>query len=215
MACCRRRASPRELLELAVNYDGESGTERFLQKVDWSSVSPHQIYYSILGRLPESASAVAEALQHDPKLLASQALSSSEFQSKLISFILNALPEKRRLIFVHIPKCAGTDLTQNLVEEFPYVHDHHGKAEWTSPEMVLGVLKAVATRALQTNGILVAGHIPLSVHMDRGMIRFGDRVFAIVRHPFEIAISQVNYVLRRFWEAPDTDRQIAGSGPIF
>ena len=55
-------------------------------------------------------------------------------QPRIVEMILNAHPEKRRLILVHVPKCAGTDLTANLGTRYPVVHQTLANSNWTPPE---------------------------------------------------------------------------------
>jgi hypothetical protein len=46
------------------------------------------------------------------------ALLSDEFRRNVVQGLLAAFPEKGRNVFIHVPKCAGTDLIFNLVHRF-------------------------------------------------------------------------------------------------
>ena len=46
---------------------------------------------------------------------------SAAFQQEVLTLLLNAFPEKRRLLFVHIPKCAGSDLSHHLMTRYPSI----------------------------------------------------------------------------------------------
>jgi hypothetical protein len=64
-------------------------------------------------------------------------------QARVVEMILNAHPEKQRLIFVHIPKCAGTDLTANLGTRYPVVHQTLADSNWTPPERLQAAVDEV------------------------------------------------------------------------
>jgi hypothetical protein len=51
--------------------------------------------------------------------------------------------------------------------------------------------------------IFMGGHIKLGWYLDEGVFRFNDRLVAIVRHPHEICVSFINYILHRFRSTPD------------
>lgn len=78
------------------------------------------IFYSVLGRDPESLLEPA-ASDYSPSDSLKEALESEEFQQNVVRLILNAYPEKRRLIHIHIPKCAGTHLRARLEVKYPTV----------------------------------------------------------------------------------------------
>ena len=71
-------------------------------------------------------------------------------QPRIVEMILNAHPEKRRLIFVHIPKCAGTDLTANLGTRYPTVHQ-------TLADFELDATRATAGRGGRSRATVTAG----------------------------------------------------------
>jgi hypothetical protein len=62
-------------------------------------------------------------------------LESEEFQQNIVGLILNSYPEKRRLIHIHIPKCAGTHLRARLELKYPTVRKGLGSRN-LDPEAV-------------------------------------------------------------------------------
>lgn len=193
---------PREALEL-LGHLGEGAPLRgLLERVDWGGVSPRQIYTGILNRLPETAAMSVPGEGYSALSHAEAAFLSNEFQDNILTTVLDAFPEKRRLLFVHVPKCAGTDLIENLSAVHPSLHEDLGRREWTGPVMFFEKLRQFVVRAALSDSIFISGHIPLSWYIEQNLYRFGDRMFSVVRQPYDVVISQVNYVLKRFFEAP-------------
>ena len=131
-------------------------------------------------------------------------------QPRIVEMILNAHPEKRRLIFVHVPKCAGTDLTANLGTRYPTVHQTLADPNWTPPERLQAAVDAVEQQLQQADDILVAGHNRLQWVLKNDLYRPGrDRLFTVVREPTEIILSALNYTIGKLisdphGEQPDT-----------
>src|SRR5262249_12398368 len=91
-------------------YDEDNDLDRLLARIDFSVKTPAELCHMILGRPPRPPEVASSREAYDPAQFAGRLLMSREFQSDLIRLLLLAFPEKRRLFFVHIPKCAGTDL---------------------------------------------------------------------------------------------------------
>jgi hypothetical protein len=192
----------REALELLALMDDDSNLEQLLHRVDWTTVTPRQIYLAILDRLPESASMAVPGSDYSPYGHARDALLSPEFQEAVLTRVLGAYPEKQRLLFVHVPKCAGTDLIENLSANHPWLYNDMSRPDWTPPETLMHVLRRFVIRAGASGSIFVSGHLPLQWYVDRSLCRFYDRLFTVIRQPHDIILSQVNYVFKRFYEAP-------------
>ena len=75
-------------------------------------------------------------------------------QPRIVEMILNAHPEKRRLIFVHVPKCAGTDLTANLGTRYPTVHQTLADPNWMPPERLQASVDQVEQQLQEADAIL-------------------------------------------------------------
>ena len=112
---------PRELFDYFRLHRREAGIGGLVQQWELSEVGPHQVDYSVLGRLPEPGPA-KKAAAYDPGAQYANALKSPEFQAGVVPALLNAYPEKTRMIFIHIPKCAGSHLASKLIENFPAVN---------------------------------------------------------------------------------------------
>jgi hypothetical protein len=196
----RPPTDPRGLFEWLGLQSGDEELRRLLSRLDFSGVRPEKIHYCVFGSYPETAEDALRwgtyyGLDHLHELLQSQA-----FQRRLIPLFLHAYPEKRRLIFVHIPKCAGTDLTFHFRARFPSLDRSLTDPDWTPTSTMLRRIARVVAQVHNSDSIFAHGHINLNDHIATGLIRPADRVFTIIREPFAMAISQINYVLTRFDE---------------
>ena len=202
--------SPLETFQLLTLYDSKRGLDALLDRVAWRLTSPRQIYHAVLGRVPESSAVAIPGPKYSPRRHARNALQGAEFQRRIIRLALNAFPEKKRLLFVHVPKCAGTDLIRHLSDVHPWLDEQMAKRNWTPSETLLGHLRDFSLAAGQSNSLFVSGHIRLNWYLTSGAYRYGDRLLTTVRDPRDIAVSMTNYVLRRFVEMPsckDPDTQ--------
>jgi hypothetical protein len=117
------------------------------------------------------------------------------FQAQLVNLLLAAFPEKRRLLFVHIPKCAGRDLRENLKSRHPVLDWSLTETSWTDPSRLFALLETLIPEIRASDTVAVHGHVPLGWYVNYALKRPGDRIFAVVRDPMEIVVSYVNYVL--------------------
>lgn len=203
--------STRELLELLRFYDRTWGLTPLLDRIDFSDVQPLQIYLTALGRLPES---VEMAAPFPPESYSARqnlwdAVLSEEFQRGIVIKLLTAFPEKSRLLFVHIPKCAGSDLANNLANRYPYLAQRLSEPDWTPREKFLDEVKQLSLELPFSDKIFIHGHFTLSWFASNKLLRHGDHMFTVLRDPVDRVISQINYILTRFSEdpylsAPDT-----------
>ena len=189
--------SPRELLLALRAYDKSKGLDEFLSRFDFTGVTPHQVYYSVLGRLPESAQFAQERPGYEPLAHYRAEILGTEFQSKLVPYVVNAFPEKKRLFFVHVPKCAGSDLAAHLRHQ--YGNAYFSLFDQTPAQLLplsrLSQLQALVTGLAAKDTVAVSGHLRLDLMFNERLTRFGDVIFSVVRDPLEISISMVNFVL--------------------
>jgi hypothetical protein len=193
-------ANPRSLFEWLGLYDDAGGLARLLSRLAFAGERPERMHYAVFGAHPQ---AVADALRwgtYYPRDHLHELLLSDAFQTGLIPAFLRAFPEKRRLIFVHIPKCAGTDLAFHFRARHPSLERSLTDPDWTPKPAMLRRIARVVAHVRTSDSIFVHGHINLSEHIAAGIIRPTDRVFTVIRDPLSAAISQINYVLTRFEE---------------
>ncbi|MDP3858101.1 MAG: hypothetical protein Q8Q73_10135 [Stagnimonas sp.] len=198
-------SSPRELLQALVRYDRASGLEHFLDRFDFTGVRPHQIYYSVLGRLPESARVATMPSDYDPRRHLRETLLSPEFQSGLLARVLAAFPEKHRLFFVHVPKCAGSDLGSHLMQRYDgaYLGQLDQNPLHLLPELLPWRLQILMAGLARHDTLALVGHFSLAWLLDEHLLRYGDTAFSVLRDPVDIAISKANYVLTSICRSDD------------
>jgi hypothetical protein len=180
----------RELVRLFAQYQPEAGLDALFASVDWTGVSPRQLAHAFFGRPPHDA----EEAAGDPAAVARRIFESGTFRRDLLRRVIAAFPSRQRILFVHLPKCAGTDFEDAMKRVHPSLYQalDHGDA---GPDNLARQLHAFARQLPKTDTVFVGGHVPLRWYIDNEMYRFTDRLVTIVRHPREIAISFANYVV--------------------
>ena len=196
--------NPRETLGVLSLFQPDVGLLPLLDRLDLQGRSPASVWYSVFGEAmpgdrfePEwdDTKGARDALY--------EWLGSEEFQANLFPIALHAFPEKRRVIFVHVPKCGGTHVAAYLGRRLPRLDHALTKHEWTRTLDVFEQLAWFSRLAPLYDLILLTGHVQLPFYAKRQLIRPTDSVFTVVRDPVDMVISQINYVLTRI--AADSD----------
>jgi hypothetical protein len=190
--------TPRQTLELLSLYDRSQGLYNLLLQLDFTGRSARQLAYAALGE--KAHDAAAPPLAGSPEAARdtlNDLLLADLFQDNIIPTFLAAFPEKRRLLFVHIPKCAGSDLSLHLTSRYPAIVERLRLPEWTDKPLLFEALGDAVRHLHFSDSIFVRGHVNLADYLDQKLARPSDCLFTILRDPVEIAISQVNYVLTR------------------
>src|SRR5205823_6565803 len=112
-------------------------------------------------------------------------------------------PEKRRILFVHVPKCAGSDLNRHLAPNFLTLPHRITSEEWVAKEELFETLRNAIRELDRSSEILVHGHIELDKYLTAVPDRPGDAIVTIIRDPVEIAISQANYAVTLLVKDPE------------
>jgi hypothetical protein len=194
-------STPQETFGLFPFYEQTYGLPDLLARADFVGRQPRDIRYAAFGALPVEASRGDEfAGTYAARDHLNELLMSAAFQQELVTLLLNAFPEKRRLLFVHVPKCAGSDLSRHLMTRYPSIDQRLMEPRWTSKDALFAALRDLLPALPLFDSIFVRGHIRLDWYLDRGLARPIDRLFTIIRRPVEIAVSQANYVMMRIAE---------------
>jgi hypothetical protein len=180
-------------------YDSGRGLDSVLERFDFGSTPPWLLQQIMLGAVPADK---RPAIDIDLRVYVKHLLSSDDFRRNVLRNFLDAFPEKRRLLFVHIQKCAGTDLTAVLAERYFAVNGAMDNPAWLSVDERFAYLRDLVLAAPFVDTFFVRGHVPLRYYVNQHLIRPGDQIFTIVRDPIDIVISAVNYRLTRFQADP-------------
>jgi len=207
----RAPRDPRSLFELFTTYDPARGLNELLSRLDLTGIEPRHIYNGVLGRQPETLHACRKPEGYNARDHMRGALLSPEFQRRIIPLILNAYPEKKRLLFIHVPKCAGTDLRIALSARYPALDVGLARSEWTSSQQLFEIIKRVVLGLRLSDTILLYGHVRIAAAIDSALVRPTDKIITVIRDPMEIILSNINYVITRILQdqesgtdAPDT-----------
>ncbi len=189
---------PRTLFRLFGLYEPAMELYPLMCRLDFGQVRPSHLDYGAFGQVPEAqprGMAWSPAVARD---YLNELLYSPRFQQHVLIYALRAYPEKQRLMFVHIPKCAGSDLSFHLASRFPSLEQRLMDEAWTSKGELFEALAGFVRELAFADAVFLRGHIPLNLYADAELIRPADRVFTIIRDPTEIALSQINYILTKF-----------------
>lgn len=188
----------RAVFDLLAMYDPRMGLYNLLNQIDFTEVAAQGIDYAKLlpnDKLPEPTEAWTPQSVKDRLY---DVLTSAALQTQIIAQVLKAYPEKQRCMFVHIPKCAGSDLSFNLAQRYPALDRQFANPVATPKPAFFDELGRLVRSLPFSDSIYVRGHVNLGYYESQGLIRPTDRVFTIMRDPIGIAISHINYILTRF-----------------
>ncbi len=194
--------TPAELFLLLSYLTPERGLQGLMDRVDFRNVTPIDIYHTVFGRSPESVEIAVRGAEYDPRSAFSAALMSREFRGGVLPALLAAFPDKGRDVFIHVPKCAGTDLILNLAGRqlpLPNVLELDG---WVSDAAFLNAIGGLARAIPFQERFFVYGHLELGHYVSRAGLRVADRVFSVIRDPFDQMLSQANYSIGRLSRDP-------------
>lgn len=207
LALPRRRMrfprTQRELFELLTFMTPEVGLSGLLEMVDYTDTTPLDIILAVLGRVPGEAADVIGEPEFDPKQGFKAALLSGEFRQTIMPNLLHAFAEKGRDVFIHVPKCAGTDLIMNLAARhlpLPKLLEIEG---WLSDEAFLLAVGAFVRLIPEHERIFVHGHMELGGYVYDAGVRTLDRIFTVIRDPLDLMLSAANYAIGRLRQDPN------------
>jgi len=181
----------RETLRVFATYTQHHGLDGLFASVDWSTASLRQISHAFLGRAPAT---VIPGL-FDPAVEARRLFESPDFRRNLLRRVIETFPDKQRILFVHLPKCAGSDFEAAMRPVYASLYESLGLPRALSFEDLADTLRHFARRIESSDGIFVGGHVPLLWYIDNQIYRYTDRLVTIIRHPHDIAVSFANYVV--------------------
>lgn len=187
--------TPRALFEMFAAYDARDGIESILQSVNVDDLSESEVFAAVFGERRPPGLPNPKRDPYKPRGHLRTLLQHRLFRAGLRARVADAFAEKRRVIFVHVPKCAGSDLSNHLMRRMPTLP----AASFLNPdapsEAFFQLLRNLAVGAAYSDSIAFTGHEPLSTYTESGMIRPQDWLFTTVREPVSLAYSYVNYVV--------------------
>ncbi len=185
----------RDLFNLFLRYDSNAGGSSLLENVRVDSESLARVQDRLFAWLADARPKEGENLPGEPNARLARLLTGSDFQKYVIALALNAFPEKKRLIFIHVRKCAGANLSRHFFTRYPCLANQLMVENWTSSDQLFSALKRFVTELHWSDQVYIHGHITLQRCRDENLVRSQDRAITVLRHPTEIVISHINYVI--------------------
>jgi hypothetical protein len=195
----------RALFEMLALVEPEYGIYDLLSRFDLDGWTTRDVGNAVYGKRTKMQRSEGDQSSASVRDYFNETLFSDEFQRSIISGLLDAYAEKRRLLFVHIPKCAGSDLSKNLRSRYPSLEQRLTEPEWTTSDQLFKTLREFVEIAKFSDTVFLRGHITLDFYLENKLARSSDRLFSIMRDPIQIALSSANYVTMRIRQ--DFDRQ--------
>lgn len=196
----RAPRNQRELMRMFALYEEATGLDGLLARFNFSHMAPWMLDRVVLGHTAREPRPPADT---DPVAHAKALLLSSPFRQFAVRNLLDAFPDTPRLLFVHVPKCAGTDLTWALRERFVSIDSAMENPHWYTAEQRFLYLRQLVLTAPFADALFVRGHVPLRYYVNQNLVRPNDLVFTVLRDPTDVVISMINYVLTRFRDDPE------------
>ncbi len=189
--------TPRDLLEMFVLFEptklDPNGLQPLLESADFRALDRDDVVRIAMGRAPQKPTPTGAGFQ--PRTLLRALLTGRECMLGMRKMVADAYPEKRRMIFVHIPKCAGSDLTESLSRRYPVLRESAFKPGTTQPVQMFAQLREFVIGTRHSETIAFAGHERLSWYRAQALVRPQDDFFTTIRDPVALVYSYVSYVL--------------------
>ena len=198
--------TPRALMELFALYLPGTGLDGMLAPVDLATLDREGVFTAVLGQAGKQRMAAPVEGQYDPAFHLRAMLHGPAFRARARSLLLHAYPGKRRLLFVHIPKCAGSDLTTLLRLRYPALRQQIFGVEGVPAEKMFRELRDCVLGLRFSDTVACVGHEKLAFYQKEKLARPQDTLFTIVRQPQALLYSHVSYVLTQCEAAPRTRR---------
>jgi len=201
--------SQQEIFGLLTYLTPNRSIDDLIDMIDFSGVAPTDIFLAVYGRPPDDPAAAVPEPDFDPASHFRSAFTSGEFRRNIVRNLLSTFRAMGRDIFIHVPKCAGTDLIFNLATRglpLPKMLEVEG---WLSEEEFLATVGGICRQVPFHDRFFIYGHMELGSYVDEAGIRSGDRIFTVIRDPLGQMLSQANYAIGRLRQdplgrAPDT-----------
>ena len=216
---------PRDFFELFAAMGTEATVKGLFLTTDLRQAEPRTLTYVTLGRwvTADELAAVPQPYKVTDHLHA--ILSGQEFRASIVRRIVDAYPERPRLCFVRIPRCAGQHFLTLAEAMHPIVPDSLGVWRPRDENRFIPALGRLLGRFTLTRTLMVVQSTlapfvqsnvaasPDPAYAAAGLQwtlnapprRAGDRLFTILRDPRAILVSEVNAIMDALLLPPEGD----------
>ncbi len=218
-------ARPRDFFELFAAMGTEATIKGLFLTADLRQAEPRTLTYVTLGRWVTADELAALSKPYKVTEHLHAILTGQEFRASIVRRIADAYPERPRLCFVRIPRCAGQHFLALAEAMHPIVPDSLGVWRPRDEARFIPALGRLLGRFTLTRTILVTqptlapfvqSNIPASpdpAYAAAGLQwtlngpprRAGDRLFTILRDPRAIVLSEVNAIIDALLQPPESD----------
>jgi hypothetical protein len=201
----------RDVFDFIVAQGREPSFQGIVRSVELKGADPRTLIYVTLGRWPTAAEIDALPDPYKAKHHLRDLLGSLEFRQSFVRRLLDAFPDRRRLLHVRIPRCGGN----NAMETAAIRHPIMPRDMADNPDMdladVLGAIGGALYRFNSASTVVLSSprlrpYIapeqaptsdldPLHWNLSPPPCRVGDTLFATIREPRSLLISLVNAIL--------------------
>jgi hypothetical protein len=209
----------RDLLELLVSLGATASLKSVMLSADFREAEPRNLTYVALNRWPTAAEQAAqpEPYEFGPHFRA--LIFGQEFRESLLRRICDAYPDRQRVLYVRIPRCAGEHLLTTIAPMHPlFTPDLSTWRRGNGPEFIvalatyLGRFNSTKTIMvaqpsqhpfLETPPLLPTPDAAFPWRLNPPPYRAGDRLFTIIREPRSLILSLINAELDREGQIAD------------
>ncbi len=208
-------ARPRDLFEILVSLGPQAVLESIYLAADLRAADPRGLTFITLNRWPTQAELDALPAPYNARRHLAIMLTSREFRTGLVRRICDAYPERPRLCFVRIPRCAGQHFLTMAGHMHPIMPPGLATRTRNDENHFIPALGTLLGRFTLTKTIMIvqptlaaftqsAGPAPNPAYAEDGLQwalnppprRHGtDRLFTILREPASLILSEVNATL--------------------
>jgi hypothetical protein len=211
----------RDVFDLIIAQGREPSFQGILRSVELKGAEPRALCFVMLGRWP-TAQEIAELPEpYRPKVHLRQLLQTAEFRSSFARRLLDAFPDRRRILFVRLPRCSGAHVLATAATRHPVIPAHIADAPRMSIDELLAAIGVAlyrfnsASTAVLSASRLAPFLVPTQPLPDPNDIlhwniipppyRAGDTLFTVIREPRSLVLSQVNAILTGLRVSPAND----------
>jgi hypothetical protein len=212
---------PREFFELFAAMGANATIEGLFRGVDLIGADPRLVFFMLLERWPttEEISALVTPYRAPSHIRA--LLRSAEFRTPICRRLCDAFQERQRLLYIRIPRCGGQHVMAMMEGKHPVVPLDFGTPKFKDIDLLMRTLGSLLglfgnSRTLVVMQPHIAAFLapplhqavrddPLHWELAQPPCRATDRLFAIIRPPEDILLSQVNALLTALRLPPSAD----------
>jgi hypothetical protein len=203
-------ADNRGLFRLLSLYDRDAPLGALLALTDTEGVTREQVDFVAFAHIRRPPlPAASRGSQYRPHVHLESRILSQEFQNHLMELFTHAFPEAKRLIYIHIPRCAGTHFRLRVAHRYPHI-PHALQNPAITPKKPLLTQIALMARTVDLFGrIVLSGHLRLNFFVQRVGVREADEIYTTIRDPVDLAVSHTDYVVQLLRAHPNGERMDA------